>query len=91
MSTNGGRFEFDDGGVYLGDWNEGRANGVGVCSGPKGLGEFAGRWEGGFEFSGVYTWPSGNSYEGEWANGKRHGLGIGALSLNTLDCVLYSI
>uniref|UniRef100_A0A915KBJ9 Junctophilin n=1 Tax=Romanomermis culicivorax TaxID=13658 RepID=A0A915KBJ9_ROMCU len=75
-SLNGGRFDFDDGGSYCGGWEEGKAHGHGVCTGPKGQGEYSGAWHYGFEVSGIYTWPSGNSYEGQWQNGKRHGLGV---------------
>ncbi|CAI5440407.1 unnamed protein product [Caenorhabditis angaria] len=72
---NGGRFDFDDGGTYVGGWEEGKAHGHGVCTGPQAKGEYAGAWHYGFEVSGVYTWPSGNTYQGQWQNGKRHGLG----------------
>ena len=53
----GGRFDFDDGGTYCGGWEEGKAHGHGVCTGPKGQGEYSGSWHFGFEVSGVYTWP----------------------------------
>ena len=56
-AINGGRFDFDDGGTYCGGWEEGKAHGHGVCTGPKGQGEYAGSWNFGFEVSGVYTWP----------------------------------
>uniref|UniRef100_A0AC35FBN4 Uncharacterized protein n=1 Tax=Panagrolaimus sp. PS1159 TaxID=55785 RepID=A0AC35FBN4_9BILA len=49
MARNGGRFDFDDGGSYCGSWEEGRANGHGVCTGPDGKGEYAGAWHYGFE------------------------------------------
>ncbi|CAL8243570.1 unnamed protein product [Lota lota] len=75
MST-GGRFDFDDGGSYCGGWEQGKAHGRGVCTGPQGQGEYAGAWSHGFEVLGVYTWPSGNSYQGTWAQGKRHGVGV---------------
>ncbi|XP_041852612.1 junctophilin-3 [Melanotaenia boesemani] len=75
MST-GGRFDFDDGGSYCGEWEQGKAHGRGVCTGPQGQGEYAGAWSHGFEILGVYTWPSGNSYQGTWAQGKRHGIGV---------------
>ena len=74
--SGGGRFDFDDGGTYCGGWEDGKAHGHGVCTGPKGQGEYSGAWQYGFEASGVYTWPSGNCYEGQWMQGKRHGLGI---------------
>nr|XP_056718183.1 junctophilin-3 [Euleptes europaea] len=73
--SSGGRFNFDDGGSYCGGWEEGKAHGHGLCTGPKGQGEYAGSWRHGFEVLGVYTWPSGNTYQGTWAQGKRHGLG----------------
>lgn len=76
VQVNGGRFDFDDGGTYCGGWEDGKAHGHGVCTGPKGQGEYSGSWHYGFEVSGVYTWPSGSTYEGHWQNGKRHGLGV---------------
>lgn len=72
----GGRFDFDDGGTYCGGWEDGKAHGHGVCTGPKGQGEYSGSWSNGFEVVGVYTWPSGNVYQGYWTQGKRHGLGV---------------
>ncbi|KAG7525743.1 junctophilin-1-like [Solea senegalensis] len=72
----GGRFDFDDGGTYCGGWEDGKAHGHGVCTGPKSQGEYAGSWSSGFEVVGVYTWPSGNVYQGYWTQGKRHGLGV---------------
>ncbi|XP_050398291.1 junctophilin-1 isoform X2 [Patella vulgata] len=75
MTSGGGRFDFDDGGTYCGGWEDGKAHGHGVCTGPKGMGEYAGAWQFGFEVSGIYTWPSGNKYRGQWFQGKRHGLG----------------
>uniref|UniRef100_A0A8D8RNB0 Junctophilin-3 n=1 Tax=Cacopsylla melanoneura TaxID=428564 RepID=A0A8D8RNB0_9HEMI len=74
--VNGGRFDFDDGGTYCGGWEDGKAHGHGVCTGPKGQGAYSGSWNYGFEVSGVYIWPSGSAYEGQWQNGKRHGLGV---------------
>ncbi|XP_058530193.1 junctophilin-3 isoform X1 [Ochotona princeps] len=74
--SSGGRFNFDDGGSYCGGWEDGKAHGHGVCTGPKGQGEYTGSWSHGFEVLGVYTWPSGNTYQGTWAQGKRHGIGV---------------
>ncbi|XP_018429878.1 PREDICTED: junctophilin-2 [Nanorana parkeri] len=73
---SGGRFDFDDGGAYCGGWEGGKAHGHGICTGPKGQGEYSGSWNYGFEVVGIYTWPSGNMYEGYWSQGKRHGLGV---------------
>lgn len=55
--VNGGRFDFDDGGTFCGGWEDGKAHGHGVCTGPKGQGAYSGSWHYGFEVSGVYTWP----------------------------------
>lgn len=55
----GGRFDFDDGGTYCGGWHDGKAHGHGICTGPKGQGEYSGSWHYGFEVSGIYKWPSG--------------------------------
>ncbi|XP_006888843.1 PREDICTED: junctophilin-3 [Elephantulus edwardii] len=74
--SSGGRFNFDDGGSYCGGWEDGKAHGHGICTGPKGQGEYTGSWSNGFEVLGVYTWPSGNTYQGTWAQGKRHGVGL---------------
>ncbi|XP_055905208.1 junctophilin-1 isoform X2 [Eupeodes corollae] len=73
---SGGRFDFEDGGTYCGGWDDGKAHGHGVCTGPKHQGAYAGAWNYGFELSGVYIWPSGSHYEGQWQNGRRHGLGV---------------
>ncbi|KAM9301809.1 junctophilin-3 [Gastrophryne carolinensis] len=78
MSGSGGRFHFDDGGSYCGGWQDGKAHGRGICTGPRGQGEYSGSWSLGFEVLGVYTWPSGNTYRGTWAQGKRHGIGLEA-------------
>lgn len=55
--VHGGRFDFDDGGTYCGGWEDGKAHGHGVCTGPKGQGAYSGSWHYGFEVSGIYTWP----------------------------------
>lgn len=75
-TTYAGRFDFEDGGTYCGGWEDGKAHGHGVCTGPKGMGEFSGLWQFGYEVSGVYIWPSGNCFLGQWMSGKRHGLGV---------------
>lgn len=54
---SGGRFDFEDGGTYCGGWEEGKAHGYGVCTGPKHQGAYSGAWNYGFEVSGVYIWP----------------------------------
>ncbi|XP_067834308.1 junctophilin-3-like [Heptranchias perlo] len=70
-----GRFDFDDGGTYCGDWQDGKAHGYGICTGPGQQGEYSGGWSHGFEAVGIYTWPSGSTYRGQWGQGRRHGVG----------------
>lgn len=76
QKISGGRYDFEDGGTFCGGWEDNKAHGHGVCTGPKNQGAYFGAWHYGFEVSGIYTWPSGSSYEGHWQNGKRHGLGV---------------
>jgi junctophilin len=54
---SGGRFDFEDGGTFCGGWEDSKAHGHGVCTGPKNQGAYSGAWNYGFEVSGVYTWP----------------------------------
>lgn len=54
---SGGRFDFEDGGTFCGGWEDGKAHGHGVCTGPKHQGAYAGAWNYGFEVSGAYIWP----------------------------------
>lgn len=70
-----GRFDFEDGGCYIGQWQDGRAHGHGLATGPNGVGEFSGQWIAGYEHSGVYVWPNGHIYAGNWSRGRRHGFG----------------
>lgn len=56
-TVTGGRFDFEDGGTYCGGWEDSKAHGHGVCTGPKNQGAYSGAWHYGFEVSGVYVWP----------------------------------
>ncbi|CAH8552429.1 unnamed protein product [Schistosoma turkestanicum] len=75
-TEEGGRFDFNDGGTYIGNWFQGSAHGLGLATGPNGIGEYSGEWNLGFETCGVYLWPNGNMYAGTWIKGKRHGDGV---------------
>lgn len=55
MHVPRGKFDFDDGGCYVGGWEAGRAHGYGVCTGPGAQGEYSGCWAHGFESLGVFT------------------------------------
>ena len=73
---SGGRFEFDDGGIYCGEWLDGKAHSYGVCTGPNNEGRFEGFWQHGFEILGTYSWSDKHVYNGEWRGGKINGLGV---------------
>lgn len=73
-----GRYEFKDSGIYIGEWLNEKAVGIGLLTKDKSQGEFTGLWNSGSEKCGVFLWPSapGAMYEGEWSNSKRDGYGI---------------
>lgn len=71
----GGRFDFDDGGTYCGGWEEGKAHGHGICTGPSGN-TYQGYWAQGKRHGlGVETkgkWM----YRGEWSHGFKGRYGV---------------
>lgn len=73
-----GRYEFRDNGIYIGEWLDERAVGLGLITKDKSQGEFTGLWEAGSEKSGVFLWPNapGAMYEGEWRANRRNGFGV---------------
>eukprot|EP00794_Sanderia_malayensis_P018790 gene18790-20681_t len=73
---SGGKFEFDDGGHYCGEWMDGKAHGYGICSGPNNEGKFEGLWHNGFEVNGIYKWKDDHIFKGEWKGGKINGIGV---------------
>lgn len=75
MASRGIIYEYEDGGKYCGEWENGAAHGHGVCTGPNGNGLFEGLWEDGNQSSGIFTWPSGQKYMGKWRQGVREGVG----------------
>lgn len=68
-------YEYQDGGTYVGEWEDDTSHGYGICTGPNGQGKFEGMWEHGKQISGVYTWPKGMKYMGTWNNSLRDGTG----------------
>ncbi|NWX76929.1 JPH1 protein, partial [Alca torda] len=76
----GGRFDFDDGGTYCGGWEDGKAHGHGICTGPKGQGEYSGSWNYGFEVGkrhGLGVETKGRwMYRGEWSHGFKGRYGV---------------
>ncbi|CAH8529080.1 unnamed protein product [Schistosoma turkestanicum] len=73
-----GRYEFKDSGLYIGEWLNEKAVGLGLITKDKCQGEYTGLWDAGSEKSGVFLWPNapGAMYEGEWAHNRRNGHGI---------------
>ncbi|CAH8862721.1 unnamed protein product [Trichobilharzia szidati] len=73
-----GRYEFKDSGLYIGEWLNEKAVGLGLITKDKCQGEYTGLWDSGSEKSGVFLWPNapGAMYEGEWAQNRRNGYGI---------------
>ncbi|CAH8642567.1 unnamed protein product [Dicrocoelium dendriticum] len=73
-----GRYEFKDSGIYIGEWLNEKAVGLGLITKDKCQGEYTGLWDAGMEKSGVFLWPNapGAMYEGEWANNRRNGHGV---------------
>ncbi|VDM30523.1 unnamed protein product [Hydatigera taeniaeformis] len=73
-----GRYEFRDNGIYIGEWLDEKAVGLGLITKDKSQGEYTGLWDAGSEKSGVFLWPNapGAMYEGEWAMNRRNGFGV---------------
>lgn len=73
-----GRYEFRDNGIYIGEWLDEKAVGLGLITKDKSQGEYTGLWDNGSEKSGVFLWPNapGAMYEGEWAMNRRNGFGV---------------
>ncbi|XP_018654398.1 LOW QUALITY PROTEIN: putative junctophilin [Schistosoma mansoni] len=75
MDTDGGRFDFNDGGTYIGNWYQGSAHGLGLATGPNGVGEYSGEWNLGFETMWCIFMAKWK-YVRWYMDGKRHGNGI---------------
>ena len=80
-----GRFEWDDGQVYEGQWLHDRQHGEGrwfYCDGELDMpgtkhASYVGGWKDGkMSGKGRFEFWNGDVYEGEYADGKRHGEGI---------------
>jgi len=70
-----GKYVWENGDVYIGDWVNGDQEGNGTFSfhsGSKYVGEFkkGSRWG-----TGTYTWASGEKHTGQWMNDDQHGEG----------------
>jgi hypothetical protein len=67
--------EYDNGGVYEGEFLDGRQHGHGTYRLPNGY-EYTGAWvEGRIEGEGRATFPNGAVYEGHFVDGRPQGKG----------------
>lgn len=72
-----GIVEYDQGGRYEGEWQDGRAHGFGTYTSADTKETYRGHWERGkHDGFGVLVYRKGHRYEGEWRDGERHGHGI---------------
>lgn len=61
-----------DGTKYTGDWEDGKANGLGIKQLPNGT-VYEGNWIDGKFDKGKCTYPDGKIYDGKWKDGKPFG------------------
>ncbi len=68
---------FDSGGVFVGEWQNGRKHGRGKLIYNNGEGEYVGDFHSGRKHgSGRMTYGDGSVYDGGWRDGKWHGHGV---------------
>jgi hypothetical protein len=71
-----GRFFWDDGSKYDGQWANDLMDGYGILTLADGT-KYVGSWRNGVrEGFGTYTWANGDTYQGQYKNNKRSGDGI---------------
>jgi hypothetical protein len=71
-----GTFTYDDGAIYIGEWQDNKRTGQGVTTylgGGKHIGEYKGDKRNG---QGTYTYADGSKYVGLYKDGKKSGQGI---------------
>jgi len=75
VESNFKKHTYPDGGVYEGNWEEGKRNGKGRCTFSNGH-TYDGDWKDDKRIGkGKYTWPNGEVYEGDFMDGKMNGKG----------------
>jgi hypothetical protein len=70
-----GIMSFDDGGVIMGQFNDGEINGPGIAINPNGS-SFLGVFSKGTRLKGILTIPNNSEYIGEFENDVFHGQGV---------------
>lgn len=70
-----GTVNYESGGVYVGEFKNGKKSGNGVSIAPDGS-TYAGEWKDGiFNGQGTFEYADGSKYVGQWKDGKRNGQG----------------
>ncbi len=70
-----GRYQYDNGDAYSGEWRAGKKHGQGTYVWANGQ-RYEGQWvDGRKEGFGRYFWPNGDFFEGQFLNGIYHGEG----------------
>jgi len=69
-----GKYRWDDGRVYEGQWQNGDRHGVGVQTYADGS-IYHGKWLDDEKAGGTLVFDSGEMYQGQWKNGMMHGKG----------------
>lgn len=71
-----GIVEYDRGGRYEGEWQDGCAHGFGTHTSADARETYRGHWKRGtHDGFGVFVYKKGHRYEGDWRRGERHGYG----------------
>ena len=71
-----GSSSYSNGGTYVGEFRDGKPNGLGTLTYPR-HGEYVGEFRDGWPSGrGSYAYPDGRRYIGEWRNGDFNGRGI---------------
>lgn len=71
-----GKYIYNNGYIYEGDFVGGNRSGLGILTSPNGD-FYEGMWANDqFNGQGTYKWADGSKYTGEWKNGVQDGYGI---------------
>ncbi|KAL6066623.1 agglutinin-like protein 2 [Balamuthia mandrillaris] len=71
-----GRFEYEGGAVYEGQWRHNERHGYGSLQYETGE-KYQGQWHDDLKHgNGICVWRNGDVYEGQWSNNMRNGEGI---------------
>ena len=70
-----GKYVWENGDAYIGNWKNGEQNGDGSYTFATGS-KYTGGYKNGLRYgTGTYIWADGEKYTGQWMNDKQHGEG----------------